>query len=141
MTWRTKSPQDNVWVFLFWIFFFFFFLETASVIPLSSQITIKRNDLYIVSTSIFLSFSSFQNREADCLLAVQWCFFISQLWSCMCQRTTCSSPVKCIREMSPGRWSFESYAFSLTLIVDWKVLISRIRVWSFVPGIFLLGHF
>ena len=43
--------------------------------------------------------------------------------------------------MSPGRWSFESYAFSLTLIVDWKVFISRIRVWSFVLGIFLLGHF
>ena len=139
MTWRTKSPQDNVWVFLFLILFCF--LETASVIPLSSQITIKRNDLYIVSTSIFLSFSSFQNREADCLLAVQWCFFISQLGSCMCQRKTCSSPFKCIREMSPDRWSFESYAFSLILIVDWKVLISMIWVWSFVSGIFLLGHF
>ena len=38
-------------------FVLFCFLETASVIPLSSQITIKRNDLYIVSTSIFLIFS------------------------------------------------------------------------------------
>ena len=43
------------------------FLKTANVFPLSSQLTMKINDLYIVFTSIFQSFSFFQYREADCL--------------------------------------------------------------------------
>ena len=37
--------------------FFICFLKTANVFPLSSQLTMKINDLYIVFTSIFLIFS------------------------------------------------------------------------------------
>ena len=36
--------------------FFICFLKTANVFPLSSQLTIKINDLYIVFTPIFLTF-------------------------------------------------------------------------------------
>ena len=43
------------------------FFKTANFFPLSSQLTMKINDLYIVFTSIFRSFSFFQYREADCL--------------------------------------------------------------------------
>ena len=38
------------------------FFKTANVFPLSSQLTMKINDLYIVFTSIFQSFSFFSGQ-------------------------------------------------------------------------------
>ena len=65
----TWSRQDNVWVFLFVCFLISssFFSYRKQTFFLSCQLTIKRNDLYVVFTSIFQSFSFFQYREADCL--------------------------------------------------------------------------